>query len=528
MLPDPDTCYLALRSRDRRFDGVFFVGVTSTGIYCRPVCPARLPARSRCRFFPHPVAAESEGFRPCLRCRPERAPGRAIVDARSNLAERAAKRIGAGALDRGSVEDLAAELCVGPRQLRRAVKGVYGVSPIQLAQTHRLLLAKRLLAETDLPVTRVAFAAGFSSVRRFNALFRERYRMSPTRLRRRGNGAGSPPGRGTGRPEAAGGTFTLVLDYRPPLAWEPLFRFLEARAIPGVESVASAGGRPLRYLRSVDVEGCPGWIAAGPRDGSGSALQVVVSASLLPALPSVIARLRHLFDLDAEPSDIDGHLALDPALAARVRRRPGLRIPGTMDGFELGWRTVLGQQVSVRGARTLAGRFAESLGAAPPWQDGTAPFPDGLCRLPVRAGVVAETSLGRIRKVGLPRRRAEAVRALARVVADGEVRLEPGADVEDTMGRLQELPGIGPWTALYIALRALQWPDAFPDGDLGLRKALGGVAPAEARRRADQWRPWRGYAALHLWEDPASPPSPSPSESPGPHPSQTRPEAPTP
>jgi AraC family transcriptional regulator, regulatory protein of adaptative response / DNA-3-methyladenine glycosylase II len=444
------------------------------------------------------------------------------MDARSNLAERAAKRIGAGALDRGSVEDLAAELCVGPRQLRRAVKGVYGASPIQLAQTHRLLLAKRLLAETDLPVTRIAFAAGFSSVRRFNALFRERYRMSPTRLRRRGNGTGSPPGPRTGRPEPADGTFTLVLDYRPPLAWEPLLRFLEARAIPGVESVQSVGGHPLRYLRSVDVEGCPGWIVAGPRHGGGSSLQVVVSPSLLPALPSVIARLRALFDLDADPCDIDGHLTLDPGLAPRVRERPGLRIPGTMDGFELGWRAILGQQVSVRGARTLAGRFADNLGEAPPRRGGAAPFPEGLRRLPVRAGVVAEAPLSRIRAVGLPRRRAEAVRALARVVADGTVRLEAGVDVEDTLGRLQELPGIGPWTARYIALRALRWPDAFPDGDLGLRQALGGVAPEQARRRADGWRPWRGYAALHLWEGPAGPPSPSPSDSRRPDPSYTK------
>jgi AraC family transcriptional regulator, regulatory protein of adaptative response / DNA-3-methyladenine glycosylase II len=527
MLPDRDTCYRALRSRDRRFDGVFFVGVTSTGIYCRPVCPARLPARNRCRFFPHPGAAETEGFRPCLRCRPERAPGRAIVDARSNLAERAVKRIAAGALDRASVEDLAAELCVGPRQLRRAMKGICGASPIQIAQTHRLLLAKRLLAETDLPVSRVAFAAGFSSVRRLNALFRERYRMSPTRLRRRGNGTGHPTGSGAGRPEPAGGAFTLMLDYRPPLAWAPLLRFLEARAIPGVESVRSVAGDPLRYLRTVDVEGCPGWIAAGPRNG-GSSLEVMVSPSLLPALPSVIARVRHLFDLDADPCEIDGHLALDPVLAPRVRERPGLRIPGTMDGFELGWRAILGQQVSVRGARTLAGRFAESLGAAPPGGDGTAPFPEGLRRLPVRAGVVADASLDRIREVGLPRARAEAVRALARVVAEGQVRLETGVDVEDTLGRLQELPGIGPWTARYIALRALQWPDAFPDGDLGLRKALGGVAPEEARRRAEGWRPWRGYAALHLWEGPAGPPSPSPSRSRPLDPLQPRPEPRTP
>jgi AraC family transcriptional regulator, regulatory protein of adaptative response / DNA-3-methyladenine glycosylase II len=527
MLPDSDTCYRALRSRDRRFDGVFFVGVTSTGIYCRPVCPARLPARDRCRFFPHPGAAEAEGFRPCLRCRPERAPGRAIVDARRNLADRAAARIGAGALDSGSVEELASELFVGPRQLRRAVKDAYGASPVQLAQTHRLLLAKRLLTETELPASRIALASGFSSLRRFNALFRERYRMSPIRFRR---GSGRKGSHGVGErvgPEAVGDALTLTLDYRPPLAWQSLLRFLAVRAIPGVESVTSTGTGPLRYQRTVALQGNTGWISAEPAGPDAPSLRVGISLSLLPVLPAVLTRLRHLFDLDSDPGEIEGHLVRDPLLAPLVRERPGLRIPGTMDGFELGWRAILGQQVSVRGARTLAGRFAEAFGQALP-TEGPAGPPAGLDRLPVQAEVVAQASVERIRAVGLPGQRAEAVRALARATADGRIRLEPGVDVEETLAHLEDLPGIGPWTARYIALRALHWPDAFPHGDLGLRSALGGLSSGEARRRAERWCPWRGYAAIHLWEAISRPVPRSPSEPLDPDPSKQEPEAQTP
>jgi AraC family transcriptional regulator, regulatory protein of adaptative response / DNA-3-methyladenine glycosylase II len=526
MLPNSDTCYRALRSRDRRFDGVFFVGVTSTGIYCRPVCPARLPARDRCRFFPHPGAAEAEGFRPCLRCRPERAPGRAIVDARRSLADRAAARIGAGALDRGSVEELASDLFVGPRQLRRAVKDAYGASPVQLAQTHRLLLAKRLLTETELPASRIAFASGFSSLRRFNALFRERYRMSPTRFRRGRAEEGSNGVRGGIGPRAVDDALTLTLDYRPPLAWNPLLRFLASRAIPGVESVSSTGTGPGRYHRTLALQGRTGWISAEPAAPGTPSLRVAISLSLLPVLPAVLTRLRHLFDLDCDPGEIEGHLVRDPLLAPLVRERPGLRIPGTMDGFETGWRAILGQQVSVRGARTLSGRFAEAFGEVLPTEGPVAP-PAGLDRLPVPAEVVAEASVDRIRKVGLPRQRAEAVRALARAVADGRIRLEAGVDVEETLAHLENLPGIGPWTARYVALRALHWPDAFPHGDLVLRNALGGLSPGEARRRAERWRPWRGYAALHLWEATTRPAPGSPSDSPDADPSVTEPEAQT-
>ena len=487
ILPDADTCYRALSARDRRFDGVFFVGVTTTGIYCRPVCPARLPARSSCRFFPNPGAAEVEGFRPCLRCRPERAPGRAMVDASRRVAQRAAGRIGEGALNRGSVEDLAGELHVGPRQLRRALKKEYGATPIQLAQTHRLLLAKRLLTETSLPVGQVAFASGFSSLRRFNALFRERYRMSPSRLRRESRPASS---------DLPDPTLALTVDYRPPFDWEGLIGFLAARAIDGIELVEGGEGVPGRYLRTLAVDGHRGWAAVQPSKGDSPSLRVELSLSLLPALMPALTRLRQLFDVDAEPGVIRAHLEPDPILGPRVRRRPGLRVPGAADGFEIGWRAILGQQVSVAAARTLAGRFADAFGEE---VDEADQLPPGLSRFPVQPGAVVEAGPERIAGLGIPAARAGSLAELARVVAEGGVTLEPGGDVEATMARLERIPGIGPWTARYIALRALHWPDAFPDSDLGVRRALGGVSAAEARRVAQPWRPWRAYATLHLW-----------------------------
>ncbi len=514
LLPDPESCYRALSARDRRFDGVFFVGVTSTGIYCRPICPARLPARPNCRFFPTPGMAEAEGFRPCLRCRPERAPGRAPVDASKRLAERAAARIGAGALNGAGVEDLATELHVGPRQLRRALKKEYGATPVQLAQTHRLLLARRLLAETSLPMGRVAAASGFSSLRRFNTLFRERYGMSPGQMRGRGRSR---------RGETSIPALNLTLDARPPFQWEELVGFLDARTIDGVEAVDGVGraggvGRaegpggvevvdgmdrvgsgdgPLpRYLRTLRVEGHRGWVAVERSEGDSPSLNVELSFSLLPVLMATLTRLRHLFDLDAEPEVIGEHLVPDPILGPRVRRCPGLRVPGAGDGFEIGWRAILGQQVSVAAARTLASRFADAFGEEGGEEDR---LPPGLRRFPVAPEVVIEAGPDAVGALGIPRTRARCVVELALAVADRAVSLEPGGDVEETLTRLERIRGIGPWTARYIALRALHWPDAFPDGDLGVRKALGGVSAAEVRRLSGPWRPWRAYATLYLW-----------------------------
>ncbi|MCE9603485.1 MAG: helix-turn-helix domain-containing protein [Planctomycetia bacterium] len=429
---DDDACYRALTARDTRFDGLFFVGVKSTGIYCRPVCTAKTPGRNRCRFFAVAALAEQAGFRPCLRCRPELAPGHAPVDSARTIARAAAARIEAGALnDRGSLEELASGLGLSSRQLRRSVRKEFGVSPVELAQTNRLLLAKRLIAETQLPMVQVAFAAGFESVRRFNALFRSHYRLTPSTLRH-----------STSQGNAAD-CLRLTLAYRPPLDWAAMLGFLSA---------------------------------------------------LAPALPSLLVRLRNLFDLDARPDIIAGQLALDPLLARLVELRPGLRVPGAFDSFELGIRAILGQQVSVRGASTLAGRFAERFGEAieTPWAC--------LNRVTPTAAVLSAVRSGTLAGLGLPSARAESLRTFASAVSRGEIDLDPGPDPTMIVGKLRELPGIGPWTAEYIAMRALRWPDAFPTGDLGLMKALGSSSAKAMEKAAEPWRPWRAYAAMHLWE----------------------------
>jgi AraC family transcriptional regulator, regulatory protein of adaptative response / DNA-3-methyladenine glycosylase II len=481
MTLDQESCYRALSARDPRFDGLFFVGVTSTGIYCRPVCPARLPRRDRCHFYGSQAAAEQAGFRPCLRCRPELAPGRASVDSASRLAGAAAARIAAGALNQAGVEDLARELFVGARQLRRALRREYGVGPAELAQTNRLLLAKRLLGETELSMTEVAFASGFSSVRRFNGLFRERYGLAPGELRR-------SPGGG-----ALHATLSLTLPFRPPLDWEALLTFLAGRATPGVEVVE--GGR---YRRTLVLGGHRGHLAVGPDEGAKHALRVEVSHSLAPVLMPLLSRLRTLFDLDAEPDRIAGCLERDPVLGPRVRRHPGLRVPGAVDGFELAVRAVLGQQVSVQAATTLAGRLAHAFGE--PAETGH----PGLTRYPVAAERLAAAEPEQLLDLGVTRARAHCIIGLAAAAAAGELRLEPGADVDGTIETLQALPGIGPWTAQYIAMRALHWPDAFPHTDLMLKRAFGTSSAAELLQAAEAWRPWRAYAALHLWNSLAS------------------------
>lgn len=477
MTLDPNFCYRALAARDPRFDGLFFVGVTTTGIYCRPICPARVPGADRCRFYPSAAAAEADGFRPCLRCRPEKAPGRSPVDATTRLAGDAAARIAAGALNHGvSVDDLAASLHTSPRQLRRAVRREYGVSPVRLAQTHRLLLAKRLLTESSLSISEIAFASGFSSVRRFNSLFRSRYRFSPTSLRRRPRGH-----------VIDGDGLALDLEYRPPLEWNAMLGFLAGRAIPGVETVNGA-----HYARTVAIGTHRGWIRVGP-SATANTLRVEVSTSLTLVLMSLLARVRDLFDLDAEPQVIDSQLAGDPLLAPHLRRHAGLRVPGAMDGFELALRAVLGQQVSVAAATTLSGRLATRFAEA------ADPGVPGLSRFPIDAARLAEAPVEAIASLGIPRARAECISHLAKAHAEGGLCLEPGSDVETVIRRLQTIPGIGPWTAQYIAMRALHWPDAFPQSDLGVRRALGGMSEARILEIAENWRPWRAYATMHLW-----------------------------
>lgn len=456
MTLEHDSCYRALAARDHRFDGRFFVGVLTTGIYCRPICTARTPRADRCRFFATAAAAEKASFRPCLRCRPELAPGRAPVDAGTRLARLAADRLAAGA--EGNIEALADELGLSSRQLRRVVKQQLGVSPGELARTHRMLIAKQLLTETDLPVTEVAMAAGFGSLRRFNALFKQRYNLTPSSFRRR------PP---------RSADLQLRLEYRPPLAWTELLDFLQARAIPGVETVDGEV-----YRRNVRLKGHHGEVRVERNDER--SLLLTASPSLARVLPILVARLRALFDLDADAQQVDAHFQDDPVLGPLVRQCPGLRVPGAFDGFELAWRAVLGQQVSVRGATTLSGRLVERFG-----EDGLSPTSEKL----------AASAIDDVAGIGLPRERARCLVELARAVEDGRVRLEPGRDPQATIAALVELPGIGPWTAHYVAMRALRWPDAFPHSDLVLKKRLG----PNPERLARPWSPWRAYAAMHLW-----------------------------
>lgn len=466
---DPNACYQAVLTNDTRFDGLFFVGVSTTGIYCRTVCTARTPGRERCSFYPSAAAAERAGYRPCLRCRPELAPGNARIDAVERLAAVAASRIEDGALTEGRVADLAAELGVSDRHLRRVVEREFGVSPIELAQTQRLLLAKRLLTDTALPVTEIAFASGFASLRRFNALFRERYGLNPTDLRR-GH-----------RSSVLSDRLICEIAYRPPFAWEPLRRFLVSHAAQGVEAEDGA-----RYLRTASLGQHRGWITVEP-SGSRHTLQVEVSPSLLPALLPTLARVKHLFDLTAAPEQIAAHLG---PLAADC---PGLRIPGAFDGFETAVRAILGQQISVRSATTLAGRLTARFG-----EPIATPFTP-LTHLPPTPERLAAAEVEEIIALGIIRARAHTLQTLARAVVDDRIVLKPGADIETSLTALKSLPGIGEWTAQYLAMRVLAWPDAFPHTDLGIAKALGESRPAQILQRAEPWRPWRAYAAMHLW-----------------------------
>lgn len=477
--PDSELCYRALQSHDRRFDGVFFVGVTSTGIYCRPVCTARVPKRVNCRFFLRAAAAEQAGFRPCLRCRPELAPGQrqAAVDAVDELAQAAAGRIEAGALaEGGSLQFLAEGLGVTPRHLRRVVQQRLGVSPVALAQTHRLLMAKRLLAETGLPMMEVALASGFRSLRRFNALFLERYGWPPTSLRK-----GIADSKGSDR------EVLLRLPYRPPYAWDWMLGYLRRRVIPGVEVVTED-----MYARTVALGDRRGWLRVR-QAAAEPALLLEVSAGLVPVLPVVLEKVRRLLDLDARPDVICGHLAMDEGLRPLVEAEPGLRVPGAFDGFETAVRTILGQQVTVAAATTLMARLCRV--CAEPAETPV----EGLARWPLRAEVMAGVGLGELGSLGIIRQRAASIIALAEQVAGGEVRLEPGWRTAATLERLQEIPGMGPWTANYLAMRVLGWPDAFLAADLGVRTALGRISPAAAERRSQVWRPWRSYAVVHLW-----------------------------
>jgi AraC family transcriptional regulator of adaptative response / DNA-3-methyladenine glycosylase II len=423
------------------------------------------------RFYSSAAAAEGAGYRPCLRCRPERAPGLSSVDATSRLIGAAIAGIEEHAVSNSRVGDLAASLGVTDRHLRRVTEAELGVSPVELAQTQKLLLAKRLLGETSLKLTDIAFAAGFGSVRRFNALFKARYGLNPRSVRR---GAAAPGG------------LVCRLEFRPPLHFEGVLAYLRLRAVPGVESVDAT-----HYRRTAAIGDARGWISVSLAT-SGLALEVEVSPGLAPAIGAVIVRVKHLFDLGAVPDAVSALLSQDPLLKPAVERLPGLRVPGAFDGFELAVRAVLGQQVSVKAATTLAGRWAQAFGEpiATPWPE--------LGRLAPSAPRMLEAAEHEIGALGIVGSRARCVLALARALADRRVMLSYAANVEEQIESLMRLPGIGPWTAQYIAMRALHWPDAFPDGDLMVLRAAA-MGRRELVARAQAWRPWRAYATHYLW-----------------------------
>ncbi len=477
--------YKALCARDQRFDGVFFTGVLTTGIYCRPVCGVKTPRAASCRFFHSAAAAEHAGFRPCLRCRPELAP----YALQQNLAHRIWHQIAEGALNQQSLEAYAAKAGLSSRQIRRVLLQEFGVSPVELAQTQRLLFAKKLLQETSMPVTDIAFAAGFGSLRRLNALFAERYQMTPGSVRRARQH----------HPEC----IVLRLAYRPPYDWEAVIRYLAFRAIPGVETV-TVSGADSAYRRTVSLSGHHGSICV-KHDAAKAQLILEVTNTLTPVLFPLMARVREQFDLEASPLQIADNLGNDPLIAPLVSAHPGWRVPGAFDHFELAVRAVLGQQISVAGATTIAGRLVQRFGTALDPQNTQFLFPSPQA--------ISAASVSDIAALGMPGKRAQTLIALAQFASHGGLVRKPGDTLETCAARLCELPGIGPWTAHYIAMRALRFTDAFPEGDLGLQKSLatlkqaaGAELPvlkcsaAETLAAAEQWRPWRAYAAMLLWQ----------------------------
>ncbi|MGP3911826.1 AlkA N-terminal domain-containing protein [Nonomuraea sp. 10N515B] len=452
---DFDSCYRAVSARDARFDGRFYTAVTTTRIYCRPICPARTPASRNVRFYRHAASAEAAGFRPCKRCRPELSPGDPGWDVRGDLVGRALRLIDDGGADEQGVVGLARRLHITERHLHRLFVAELGVGPLAVARTKRLLLAKQLLTETGLPVTEVAFAAGFGSVRQFNATMRETYGFTPSELR------------ATAGPRVSDATLRLRLHRREPYDVEGVFAFLASRAIPGLEVADRTS-----YSRAVPG----GTITLTPRPDH-IALDVAVDDTR--QLARVVARCRRLLDLDADPdaiAEILGQTSLGPLVSAR----PGLRVPGTFDGFELAVRAVVGQQISVAGARTLLGRIVARAAA-----------PGGLFPTPAH---LLETDLTGL---GLTNRRIETLKDLAARLAEGQIDLDGGQDPAEAVTGLLEVPGIGPWTASYVALRALRDPDAWPAGDLVLKKRMAALGITDDH--IERWRPWRAYAALHLW-----------------------------
>jgi AraC family transcriptional regulator, regulatory protein of adaptative response / DNA-3-methyladenine glycosylase II len=472
---DRRTCSQARLTRDARFDGRFFIGVRSTHIYCRPICPVRAAKEENITYFPTAAAASEAGYRPCMRCRPESSPGTPAWSGTSATVGRALRLISEGGVEDDGIEKLAARLGIGSRQLRRLFLQHLGATPSAVIKTRRLHFAKKLIDETVLPFSEIAHASGFGSVRRFNSAFQKTYGRTPTEIRRFSRSY---------RSLKAVDQYEFCLSFRPPFQWQALLDYLSKRAIPAVEFVDSDS-----YGRTIAFNGCSGTLRVA-RDEGGSALRVQISFPDARWLFQIIERVRHLFDLTADPREISAHLSRDPLLAERVKRIRGLRIPGSWDGFELAIRAILGQQISVAGASTLAGRLVERFGAkicdAPP-----------LTHLFPQPEQLAEANVDQI---GLPKARAETIRTFARHVTEGRISFDSVQDTEEFRSRLLEIPGIGDWTAQYIAMRTLNDTDAFPSGDLGLMRALSLSNARQIAQRAETWRPWRAYAAMYLWQ----------------------------
>lgn len=476
---DRQTCAQARLSRDARFDGRFFIGVRSTHIYCRPICPVRAAKEENVTYFTTAAAAAEAGYRPCLRCRPESSPGTPAWSGTSATVARALRLISEDEIAEEGLEALAARLGIGTRQLRRLFTQHLGASPAAVIKTRRLHFAKKLIDETNLSFREVALVAGFGSVRRFNSAFQKTYGRPPTQIRKGAKGSS-----GSIRPVDATEKYDFRLNFRPPFHWQALLQFLAKRALPGVEVIESNS-----YARRIALNGDWGSLRVAPDDGS-TALRVEIVFPEPRWLFQIIERVRQMFDLTADPREISAHLSNDPFLATRVKAMPGLRVPGCWDGFELAVRAILGQQISLAGASTLAGRVVQAF--------GTKVSEDpSLTHLFPPAEQLVKADLARI---GLPSARAETVRFLARNVATGRITFDSVQDIAEFRSRLMEIPGIGDWTAQYIAMRALGDPDAFPASDLHLVRSMALTSAREAARRAERWRPWRAYAAMYIWQ----------------------------
>jgi AraC family transcriptional regulator of adaptative response / DNA-3-methyladenine glycosylase II len=480
---EPEICYRAVKARDARFDGRFFTAVRTTGIYCRPICPATAPKAENCLFFSCAAAAQEAGFRPCLRCRPELSPDLLHELSKTAVVARALRLIDEGLLDSCSIEDLATKLGMGERQLRRLFQEELGASPLVVAQTKRILLAKQLLIETGLSMTDVAMASGFGSIRRFNDVIRREFSRMPSDLRR-------------SRTSAVRETISVALPFRPPYNWQAIVEFLKMRATPGVEEVSD-----LCYMRTISLNGINGVIKVEP-ELDNNCLRLTIQSPQLILLPQIVSRVKRMFDCSANMESIDDHLKGDRKLAAVINKDPGVRVPGTWDKFELAIRAILGQQISVRAATTLAGRMASSFGQP---LDST---PDSDVN--AGAGAVLKflfpsaqaLSVGDLTTIGLTKARAAAISALSAAVAEDPELLDRFTGLSDAVSKLCRLPGIGEWTAQYIAMRALREPDAFPSTDLVLLQAMADESidtSTQLLKRAESWRPWRAYAAMYLW-----------------------------